>query len=50
MKINTITFYREPTKLRHLTEDHEWYDIIMTRLNAIDNFSGEQVPVYEIAS
>lgn len=46
----TTTFYPEVTKLRHLTEeDLEWYDIIITRLNAIDDFSGDQETVYEIA-
>ncbi|MEI3612298.1 hypothetical protein [Pseudogracilibacillus sp. SO30301A] len=46
----TTTFYPEVTRLRHLTEeDLEWYDIIMTRLNAIDDFSGDRETVYEIA-
>src|SRR5690625_2035186 len=46
----TTTFYPEVTKLRHLTEeDLEWYDIIMTRLNAIDDHSGDRDTVYEIA-
>ncbi|MFS0749843.1 hypothetical protein [Oceanobacillus sp. 1P07AA] len=46
----TTTFYPEVTRLRHLTEeDLEWYDIIMTRLNAIDDFSGDWETVYEIA-
>lgn len=46
----TTTFYPEVTRLRHLTEeDLEWYDIIMTRLNAIDDFSGDRDTVYEIA-
>ncbi len=39
----TTTFYPEVTELRQLTEgDLGWYDIIMTRLNAIDDFSGER--------
>ena len=39
----TTTFYPEVTRLRHLTEeDLEWYDIIITRLNAIDVFSGDR--------
>ncbi len=46
----TTTFYPEVTRLRHLTEkDLEWYDIIITRLNAIDDFSGDWETVYEIA-
>ena len=46
----TTTFYPEVTRLRHLTEeDLEWYDIIITRLNAIDDFSGDRETVYEIA-
>mgnify|MGYP001205234764 CR=1 FL=1 len=46
----TTTFYPEVTRLRHLTEeDLEWYDIIMTRLNAIDDYSGDRETVYEIA-
>lgn len=46
----TTIFYPEVTRLRHLTEeDLEWYDIIMTRLNAIDDFSGDRETVYEIA-
>ncbi len=46
----TTTFYPEVTRLRHLTEeDLEWYDIIMTRLNAIDDYSGDRDTVYEIA-
>ena len=46
----TTTFNPEVTRLRHLTEeDLEWYDIIMTRLNAIDDFSGDRETVYEIA-
>ena len=46
----TTTFYPEVTRLRHLTEeDLEWYDIIITRLNAIDDFSGDRDTVYEIA-
>ena len=46
----TTTFYPEVTRLRQLTEeDLEWYDIIMTRLNAIDDFSGDRETVYEIA-
>lgn len=46
----TTTFYPEVTRLRHLTEeDLEWYDIIMSRLNAIDDFSGDRETVYEIA-
>src|SRR5690625_2506216 len=46
----TTTFHPEVTKLRHLTEeDLEWYDIIMTRLNAIDDHSGDRETVYEIA-
>lgn len=46
----TTTFYPEVNRLRNLTEeDLEWYDIIMTRLNAIDDFSGDRETVYEIA-
>src|SRR5690625_3972669 len=46
----TTTFYPEVTRLRHLTEeDLEWYDIIMTRLNAIDDFSGDRDTVYRVA-
>ena len=46
----TTTFYPEVTRLRHLTEeDLEWYDIIITRLNAINDFSGDRDTVYEIA-
>lgn len=46
----TTIFYPEVTKLRELTEeDHEWYDIIMTRLNAINDASGDRETVYEIA-
>lgn len=46
----TTTFYPDVTRLRHLTEeDLEWYDIIMTRLNAIDDFSGDRETVYGIA-
>lgn len=46
----TTTFYPKVTRLRHLTEeDLEWYDIIITRLNAIDDFSGDRDTVYEIA-
>lgn len=46
----TTTFYPEVTRLRDLTEeDLEWYDTIMTRLNAIDDFSGDRETVYEIA-
>ncbi|MER2226909.1 MAG: hypothetical protein ABS916_07645 [Carnobacterium sp.] len=46
----TTTFYPEVTRLRHLTEeDLEWCDIIITRLNAIDDFSGDRETVYEIA-
>lgn len=46
----TTTFYPEVTRLRDLTEeDLEWYDIIMTRLNAIDDYSGDRETVYEIA-
>lgn len=46
----TTTYYPEVTRLRHLTEeDLEWYDIIITRLNAIDDFSGDWETVYEIA-
>lgn len=46
----TTIFYPEVTRLRHLTEeDLEWYDIIMTRLNAIDDFSGDRDTVYKIA-
>lgn len=46
----TTTFYPEVTRLRHLTEeDLEWYEIIMTRLNAIDDFSGDRETIYEIA-
>lgn len=46
----TKTFYPEVTKLRSLTaKDLEWYDIIMTRLNAIDDYSGDRETVYEIA-
>src|SRR5690625_2225684 len=46
----TTTFYPEVTRLRDLTnEDLEWYDIIMTRLNAIDDHSGDLETVYEIA-
>ena len=46
----TTTFYPEVTRLRHLTEeDLKWYDIIITRLNAIDDFSGDRETVYEIA-
>lgn len=46
----TTTFYPEVTRLRHLTEeDLEWYDIIITRLNAIDDYSGDRETVYEIA-
>lgn len=46
----TTTFYPEVTRLRHLTEeDLEWYDIIMTRLNTIDDYSGDRETVYEIA-
>lgn len=45
------TFYPETTRLRVLSEkDLEWYDIIMTRLNAIDDFSGDRETVYEIAA
>src|SRR5699024_4625343 len=46
----TKTFYPEVTKLRSLTaKDLVWYDIIMTRLNAIDDYSGDRETVYEIA-
>lgn len=46
----TTTFYPEVTKLRELTEeDLEWYDIIITRLNAINDHSGDRDTVYEIA-
>lgn len=46
----TTTFHPEVTRLRQLTkEDLVWYDIIMTRLNAIDDFSGDRETVYEIA-
>ncbi|MDQ0209095.1 hypothetical protein [Alkalicoccobacillus murimartini] len=46
----TTTFYPEVTKLRDLTEeDLEWYDLIMTRLNDIDDFLGDKETVYEIA-
>lgn len=46
----TTTFYPEVNRLRNLTEeDLEWYDIIMTRLNAIDDFSDDRETVYEIA-
>src|SRR5690625_1658931 len=46
----TTTFHPEVTKLRDLTEeDLEWYDIIMTRLNAIDDHSGDRETVYDIA-
>lgn len=46
----TTTFHPEVTRLRHLTEeDLRWYEIIMTRLNAIDDFSGDRETVYEIA-
>lgn len=46
----TTTFYPEVTRLRDLTEeDLEWYDIIMARLNAIDDHSGDRETVYEIA-
>jgi len=46
----TTTFHPEVTRLRHLTEeDLRWYEIIMTRLNAIEDFSGDRETVYEIA-
>ncbi len=46
----TTIFHPEVTRLRDLTEeDLEWYDIIMARLNAIDDFSGDRETVYEIA-
>src|SRR5690625_3072417 len=46
----TTTFYPEVTRLRDLTnEDLEWYDIIMTRLNAIDDHSGDRETVYRVA-
>lgn len=46
----TTTFEPKVTKLRVLTdEDEAWYDIIMTRLNAIDDYSGDRDTVYEIA-
>lgn len=46
----TTTFYPEVTRLRHLTEeDLEWYDIIITRLNAIEDSSGDRETVYMIA-
>lgn len=46
----TTSFDPKATKLRVLTdEDEAWYDIIMPRLNAIDDYSGDRETVYEIA-